>query len=87
MTWQEIYLKYKDSELMKAFFDYVCDAGNPDLGKLVAICDIQDLWGYLICFAETKGIEIDDLKTVYYDKDKLEQAMLWCAAKFFEVAK
>jgi len=71
--------------------------------------DIKDIWGYLICFAETKGNCItmvtawSDEETYTYsgrivmrEKDNivgskicntLEQAMLWCANKFFEVAK
>ena len=48
-TWTEIYTKYKDTEWMKEFmWSYQ--------GDEEAI--IQDIWGYLICFAEMKGYTI-----------------------------
>ena len=113
MTWLETYKKYKDSELMKEFKDYLYDAGSPDIGHLVYISDIKNIWGYLICFAETKGYIFDFCRyrgefnvSIHQDVTKKgfaeyyatktysfpilfktqEQAMLWCANKFFEVA-
>ena len=56
MTWQEIYNKYKDTELMKEFEEW-CKI-------FIEIATIKDIWGYLVCFAETKGV-IMDIKTNY----------------------
>ena len=113
MDWQEIYTKHKDTELMKEFIDYwygyFVKHGVSPLAFLM--CDIKDIWGYLICFAETKKeyiqLEWDYLEdenkwlgTIIknhpaendeFEKIQMfntaEQAMLWCADKFFEVAK
>jgi len=108
MTWQDIYLKYKDTELMKEFGEYVGDNDNfPAEVDENYLCDdnIKDIWGYLICFAETKGILINIISTkidstkhfwvntidireaiIQNEADNVEQAMLWCADKFFEVS-
>ena len=106
MIWQEIYNKYKDSELMQEFRKFWYDKKRNCY--YLHIQDIKDIIGYLICFAETKGyffyITYDsDLKTfaniqvpnnkhesVLAEKRKfknIEQAMLWCVDKFFEVAE
>jgi len=105
MNWTEIYLKYKDTELMKDFCMHMMRYMTEVLGQY----KIQGVWGYLLCFAETKGNCItmvtawSDEETYTYsgrivmrEKDNivgsktcntLEQAMLWCANKFFEVSK
>jgi hypothetical protein len=130
MTWQDIYKKY-DTELMKEFYFWWFKQ-NERLNKYYDDCDyrlitmeefgfklsdIKDIWGYLICFAETKGyaFQFDQLDanlvegevfqvvitenendvgtySEYYGKGQkvckgTEQAMLWCADKFFEVEK
>ena len=103
MKWQEIYKKYKDSELMDKFNMYVYDNEGESIGDSTS--NIKDIWGYLICFAETKGISIVKgliaKKTginkygqnewvelaSYKTKKTAEEDMLWCADKFFEVAK
>ena len=107
MTWPEICSKYKDTELMKEFWNWV--ANKFDVNVIYRERKIQDIWGYLVCFAETKGYEItndnfsgtisqlqrynpqsDDkaYRIIEFedDFDNIEQAMLWCADKFFEVA-
>ena len=104
MNWQEIYKKYKDSELMDKFNMYVYDNEGESIGDSTS--NIKDIWGYLIVFAETKGWELSIttydfgeskpkgfVSVVAYQADDytraratLEQAMLWCADKFFEVA-
>ena len=96
MTWTEIYNKYKDTELMKEFRQYA---------KVVSTSgfewtDIRSAFGWLICFAETKGQRMDyDLLEEYgnvcIDQEGketgegmvMETAMLWCADKFFENAE
>ena len=106
MNWQDIYKKYKDIEWMKEFAQHILGYSKERavwyLGE--DDCEIQDIWGYLICFAETKGIQIDiqfqrQAKKVFevgiyyniadYKKEEVEmnyeQAMLWCANKFFEL--
>ena len=116
MTWQKIHNKYKDSELMKEFEQY------SKLGIDIWGLHIKDIWGYLICFAETKEIQVYIRKFDSWQSCKgkpearswdygnihrysktgrnghrriaegsnhlrtPEQAMLWCADKFFEVA-
>ncbi len=121
MTWQEIYNKYKDSELMKEFMYFYLPfhkseldcyynetigghtrmAIEEEIADLKILKNIKDIWGYLICFAETKQIYINlewaTLDRSWYgfvvnesnhfaeeDGDDVEQAMLWCADKFFE---
>ncbi len=105
-NWSGVYNKYKDSELMKEFRKYFIDKRRSK--RIFAYLDIKDIWGYLICFAETKGIyiyidkkpmdeygdqinweyEIEDHNTgkCYIENfETSEQAMLWCATKFFEI--
>ena len=112
MTWQEIYNKHKDSTLMKEFYKY-WDKRGSDYHTLgwsgyegnFTDANIIELWGVLICFAETKGWIINILtKYERYERresciiynivngqdygdiaDSSEQAMLWCATKFFEI--
>ena len=101
MNWKEIYLKYKDTELMKELEKSL--GCSYDLSKYT----IQEAWGIIICFAEEdKGIEIFAPDCQIWDTKKdnyvllaehgecgdgkqmeFEQAMLWCADKFFEVVK
>lgn len=101
MTWQEILEKYKNNKIMIEFMNY-CDEYLFHI-ELEANM-IQDVWGWLICFAETKGfLEVksrmrrkrvtngyyyDESKNKWYSKDfkTLEQAMLWAANRFFELA-
>ena len=102
MTWQETYNRYEDSELMKEFGLWARTKGIV-VNMRHESCNIKDVWGYLICFAETKGfLEIKSRMVrgirytngYFYNKkewysdnfDNPEQAMLWCANKFFEVA-
>ena len=125
MKWTEIYDKYKDTELMKDFYEcrYAkwrkhllgidCYKNHPEgkkeVEKLVVgtmeFQTIKDIWGYLICFAEMKGYLIEVGKFVgsiskwhnepekqYFQHEDfeegfsgIEQAMLWCANKFFEI--
>lgn len=109
MTWQEIYKKHKDSELMKEFLAYCKKECVQTYKEDFDLLDwkeynIKDIWGYLICFAETKGYYFD-AETSYsialvktykeankilcrgtYDDKTVEETMLWCANKFFEVA-
>ena len=104
-TWEEIYLKYKDTELMKEFRDWHWGKnGGVVLSRGYA--NIKDIWGYLICFAETKdyrisiwhyvchlNVSIFQKKTGKWKRitvqhsDTIEAGMLYCADKFFEVAK
>ena len=112
VNWTDIYTKYKDTELMKEFTMYL-GYGNGksvvDWNDINDFWDIKDIWGYLICFAETKGYTffINDEGTVnnktnftayiseIYGRriaqgtnlQPIEQALIWCADKFFEVAK
>jgi len=98
MNWKEIYNKYKDTELMLEFGEYVGDNDNfPAEVDENYLCDdnIKDIWGYLIVFADIRHYLIDreslaDSFTETYHlsstNDRVEQAMLWCADKFFEVA-
>ena len=106
MTWQEIYNKYKDTELMKEFREW-CHKIRSELGsqsimltnkQFFGQTDIKDIWGYLICFAETIGQRMDydlleEYDNVCIDQEGketgegmvMETAMLWCADKFFEI--
>lgn len=107
-TWQEIYNKYKDTELMKEFVDWKDNNGGIKVDFWEE--NIKDIFGYLLIFSEMKGYYIElgsDNGTIYRDDgfngyeehrqlyqlayknefENLEQAMLWCASKFFEVAK
>ena len=104
-NWQEIYNKYKDSELMKGFYEYcllegffrfrggiVCPRIDGNLRGCFPSLKIKDIWGYLMCFAETKrqlnmimiqfGYDINHSKKKY----TIEESMCRCADKFFEVA-
>lgn len=51
-TWQELIKKYEHNKLMIEFMNY-CDEYLFHI-ELEANM-IQDVWGWLICFAETKG--------------------------------
>ena len=110
-NWTEIYDKYKGTELIKEFLAYCkkeCVQTYKEDFDLLGWeeYNIKDIWGYLICFAETKDEFIFELKrgvivqenvggiigkqkilTYYSNPERLEQAMLWCADKFFEVVK
>ena len=55
-TWQYIYEKYKDTELMKDFYQHMKDLWDCDFP--IWEHDIKDIWGYLIVFAETKGYKL-----------------------------
>ena len=95
MNWNEVYSKYKDTELMDEFMWFYQGIANKD---------IKDIWGYLIVFAETKGYgidlesctidKLDDIDWLEEDLDRfdikdyeIERRMLWCTSKFFEVGK
>lgn len=109
-SWTEIYNKFKDTELMKEFEDYCCIDNKEYF--VIDCLEIKDIWGYLICFAETKGVDVAIVRN--YDsgqsnyekecvgrvhrfssvsspicptKNSVEDAMLWCANKFFEITK
>ncbi len=88
-NWSGVYNKYKDSELMKEFREYFIDKRRSK--RIFAYLDIKDIFGYLICFAETKGYNLCIIvgrriaKSITMDKMNLEQAMLWCTNKFFEI--
>ena len=118
MTWTETQNKYKDSELMKEFWVWYFKQSSmiftPETTQLLIdnirrihkkSRNIKDIWGYLICFAATKGYELSishcvdnwwgDIFALKEDINivnetgkgyAVEQAMLWCASKFFEVA-
>ena len=60
MNWQDIYEKYKSTELMVLFMRGLGYIDGVDWSNLVRdrYCDIQDVWGYLKVFAEFKGIII-----------------------------
>ncbi len=62
MTWNEIYKKYEDTELMKEFLtkDHVSEKVYNKKGMLEIMesYGIKDIWGYLIVFAETKGYDL-----------------------------
>ena len=96
MNWIDIYKKYKDTEGMKEFEHFLeVEKYHP---KSFQHLNIKGIWGYLICYSETKGRVLYISKaqtidqwimnlehdTVYTDRT-LEQAMLWCASKFFEI--
>ena len=106
LKWTDIYTKYKDTELMKEFVaPFQCASEWDD----VQYKSIKFIWGYLICFAETKGYTffINDEGTVnnktnftayiseIYGRriaqgtnlQPIEQALIWCADKFFEATK
>ena len=113
MTWQDICAKYKDTELMKEFRNHYFDEKGVFLDKEDRkeydgfVENIKDIWGYLICFAETKKISFEVQNGINYQRrfygtfirkhfgstlahkslDTFEQSMIWCADKFFEVAK
>ncbi len=61
-TWQYIYEKYEDTNLMKQFVWYMSKIILENKG----LCeihvgndlDIQEVWGMLIVFAETKGYKL-----------------------------
>jgi len=95
MNWNEVYSKYKDTELMDEFMWFYQGIANKD---------IKDIWGYLIVFAETKGIALEKgmiakktgvneygqniWQELIHDFEvggKAEENMLWCADKFFEI--
>ena len=64
LTWQEIYKKYKDTELMKEFDVYLDEQMEIPQEVLDMCCgaekmNIKDIWGYLICFAEDYLFYID----------------------------
>ena len=101
-NWSDVSKKYKDYELMKEFKKFWYN--NKRNCYYLYIQEIKDIWGYLICFAETKGIEIFAPDCQIWDTKKenyillaehgecgdgkqmgYEQAMLWCATKFFEI--
>ncbi len=130
MTWQEIYNKH-NSDLMLEFVEYCYkDWGNYSIVSAsghMSKNNIKDIWGYLICFMDTKINEIQMSNNKYRKNQKqfttivkdendnfavnvqivtiaetatsvnkvdnwhihstetLEQAMLWCATKFFEI--
>ena len=108
MNWTDIYTKYKDTTSMKEFSVWHLD-NYTNGGYYFENSNIKDIWGYLICFAETKGYTffINDEGTVnnktnftayiseIYGRriaqgtnlQPIEQALIWCADKFFEVAK
>ena len=87
-NWTEIYNKHKDSELMKEFVDWWDNRGGEDFSfawygdklRFGEENSILDIWGYLLCFAGTKNIDLQyeysrDFKEVYcvgvyYGKDK-----------------
>jgi len=95
--WYDIYRKYRESDLMKEFRIWLLEEQQQT--ALIEVVDIQTIWGWLICFAETKGIHLEKglIATKQHDgwiilaqdtkKKKQEEYMLWCADKFFEVAK
>ena len=107
MTWQEIYSKYKYILLMDEFLAYMFDERHWKFNDNDMInFNIKDIWGYLICFAETKdyrisichyvchiNVSIFQKKTEKWKRitvrhsDTIEAGMLYCADKFFEVAK
>ena len=71
MNWKEIYLKYKDTELMKQFAGYILDyrpnkaiwyLGEEDM-------EIKDIWGHLIVFAEVKGWILTMKKVAVVEKE------------------
>ena len=70
MTWQEIYNKHKDSELMKEFEDYVITLRTAHPQKT-----IKDIWGYLICFAETKDIALEIMREFFPTRKSTFTAM------------
>lgn len=106
MTWTKICEKHRDSESIYEFADFVCKKiniwGGTEFVTMLNM-DIKDIWGYLICFAETRGYRLslfgylkkwtysiftNNLERVTVKHcNSSEQAMIWCAKKFFEVVK
>lgn len=105
MTWKTIMKVYKESQLMKEFMDWLVAVNAFDvIGKTSPIkhynkFTIKGMWGYINCFADTKGIilhlnggEVGHLtpggyKVIAMDTDikirPVELRMLWCAKEFF----
>ncbi len=62
-TWTEIYKKYKDAKLMKNFRLFYLQEMLLLPREIIDRVDIspyniKDIWGYLICFAETDGYDL-----------------------------
>ena len=95
MNWQDIYEKYKDTELMIGFKKWYIN----ECSELQFIeSDIRDVYGFLKIYTESKGIVIavdtsngtkclcgwlgGKWTTIANDRD-CELGMLWCADKCF----
>ena len=83
--WNKIYNKYNDTELMDEFMWFYQGIANND---------IKDIWGYLICFAETKEGMVSRLMVQFaFDINiaenplTAEEAMIRSAEVFFENAQ
>ena len=92
MNWNKIYTKYKDTELMKEFEKYVVEECNHFIN--LDVVQIQFVWGWIICFAETKEGMVSRLMVQFaFDINIAEnpltvkEAMIRSAEVFFEEAK
>jgi len=103
--WNEIYNKYNDTELMEEFTEYLTDGIYKSYdcftesnilvtNKLFEQINIKDIWGYLICFAETKEGMVSRLMVQFaFDINiaenplTAEEAMIRSAEVFFENAQ
>ena len=95
--WTETYKKFKDSELMKEFRKYCGHGKNPPLSAYT----IKSMWGWIVCFAETKGYNIV-LGVYHYFIQEIETGLILaragdrkakpiklmndCTEKFFELS-
>ena len=67
MTWQEIYNKYKDSELMKEFKEYFID--NRRSKRIFAYLNIKDIWGYFETWIKSRSEEeMTEAVNAYFSK-------------------
>ena len=71
VTWQDVNNKYKDTELMKEFVEYL-KSNNYSRGGFIST--IKDIWGYFQVWAkmqdEGKMIEIVNK---YFDENTLKE--------------
>jgi len=90
MTWQELYKKYKDTELMKEFAEFIYkELGYKKDRARFFLSEtgwgIKDIYGYLFCFAKSE-YDYDLEKTIIgsLDVGTPEKLMLYRTNKFFE---
>ena len=85
MTWQEIYNKYKDTELMQEFVEPFYEDSDWDK---IEYWNIKDIYGYLFCFAKSEyDYDLEKIIIGSFNVDTPEKLMIYRTNKFFEVTE